>query len=237
MILLNAIGWPFEWLREVLARGLVRIGASPNVLTLVGLVCNIGAGVLFAVGEFRWAVGAIVLASAFDMLDGSVARLSGKAGKFGAFFDSSIDRYNDAVVFAGVIVYYLNAGDRLAVLLGLSALIGSQVISYTRARAECFIDSCKVGFFERGERLVTLMLGAFFYNMRTALWILAVLTHLTVLVRIQYTMRKLSGKPVPPKDTLKGTLYHLVFWDYDRGSLPFDIAASAVAACCIFWRW
>lgn len=234
MILLKAIGEPIEKLRKIVASGLVRIGVTPNVLTVIGFLINIGAGGFFAFGHFGWAVVMIIFSSAFDMLDGSVARLSGKTSHFGAFFDSSLDRYGDIAIFGGVIVHFLRAGNDLLVILGIASLLGSLLISYTRARAECFIASCKVGFFERGERLVTLMCSAVTGNMAAALWILAILTQWTVIVRIHHTWRTLTGRPVPPTNTFNGQLYHILFWDFRRKSIQFDIMALTTAACALW---
>jgi CDP-diacylglycerol--glycerol-3-phosphate 3-phosphatidyltransferase len=236
MILFNTIGRPVEWLRERVAHGLTRLHVTPNVLTLFGLCVSAAAGAAFALGHFRWAVAAIILSSAFDMLDGSVARITRKASRFGALLDSTIDRYNDAVICAGIIVHYLLARETRPVMLTTSVLVGSLLISYARARAESLIESCKVGFFERGERLVTLMIGALFHNMSASLWILAVLTHWTVLVRVHHTWRTLSGRPAPAANTLTGQLYHLLFWDFNRGSIQFDIMALATALSSAFLR-
>ena len=234
MLLLKSIGQPVQWLRERVGRGLAALGVTPNALTLLGLPINVGAGVLFACGHFRWAVMVIVFACAFDMLDGTVARITGKVTDSGAFLDSSVDRYNDAALFGGLIIWYLRTDQDLMAVLAVSSLLGAQLISYTRARAECFIETCKVGFFERGERIVTLMLSAFFNQGRAAMWILGILTHYTVMVRMHYAVARLNGKPVPPRKTLRGRLYHFIFWDFDRGTLEFDAAALLVAACAIW---
>jgi CDP-diacylglycerol--glycerol-3-phosphate 3-phosphatidyltransferase len=236
MILWKTVGEPVDFLRTRLAGGLARLGILPGILTFLGFPVSLGAAFLFAWGQFRWAAAAILLACALDMLDGSVARAAGKTSRLGAFLDSSIDRYSDAAIFGGVIVHYLLSGNTSMVLLGGSALVGALLVSYTRARAECFIESCKVGFFERGERLAMLMLGAFFANMPTAFWILATLTHWTVLVRIHHTWRTLSGRTVPSSNTLGGQLYHIVFWDFDRGSIQFDVLATAAGLCSAFLK-
>jgi CDP-diacylglycerol--glycerol-3-phosphate 3-phosphatidyltransferase len=234
MLLVRTIGEPIQKLRRLVARGLVRLGVTPHVLTLLGFVVTLGTGACFATGHPRWAVATILLAGAFDMLDGTVARLSNRVTDFGAVLDSSVDRYSDATIFGGIIWFYARAGDRVCVALAASALVGSLIISYVRARAECLIDSCKVGFFERGERLVTLMLGAMFGNMPAALWILGTLTHWTAVVRMHHAARVLAGKVPPPKNTLFGQLYHMVFWDFDRGSIQFDVWALIVAAAAIW---
>jgi CDP-diacylglycerol--glycerol-3-phosphate 3-phosphatidyltransferase len=268
MLLFHSIGRPFQWLRERVGRGVARLGITPNALTLLGLPVNVAAGVLFACGHFRWAVAVIVLAGAFDMLDGTVARITGKTSEAGAFLDSSVDRYNDAALFGGVIIWYLRTDQVLMAALGVSALVGSELISYARARAECFIERCKVGFFERGERIVTLMLSAFFNQGRAAMWILGILTHYTVFVRIHYAVARLNEgqaggrrreaggtaeearapaevSAVPSAFSLQPSAFRapasslsyirrLIFWDFDRGSLEFDVAAIVFAACAIW---
>ena len=236
MNLVKTIVEPLERVRQAAARGLARLGVTAEVLTLLGLPLSVGAGGLFALGHFRWAATVLFAASACDALDGAVARVTGRTSKFGAFVDSTIDRYSDAAVLGGILVHYLLAAETGMVVLTGSALVGSLLVSYARARAECFIESCKVGFFERGERLVTLMCGAVTYNMPAALWILGILTHWTVIVRIHHTWRTLAGRPVPPANTFTGQLYHIVFWDFERGSLQYDIAAIVGTLCILFLR-
>lgn len=234
MILSRIVVEPVERLRAAVARALARLGITPHALTLIGLLLTVGAGALFALGHFRWAAATIVLASAFDLLDGSVARITGKTSRFGAFLDSTLDRYSDTAIFIGLIVHYVRAPSTPAVLSAALAMVGSLLVSYTRARAECFIDSCKVGFFERPERLVAVILGAFAGSMPAALWVLAILTHWTVIVRIHHTWRTLRGRPTPPANTFTGKLYHIIFWDFNRGSIQYDVVVVILSACIIW---
>ncbi len=236
MILHDTIAREMRKLRDGVARSLDRVGVSPNLLTVVGLLVNIGAGTLLALGHFRWAALTIAFAATFDTLDGALARVSGKTSPFGAFLDSTVDRYSDTVLFAGLIVHYLQAAQISAVLLGVSALVGSLLVSYTRARAECLIPSCEVGFFQRCERLVALILAALVGHMLTGLWILATLTHWTVLVRVHHTRRTITGRPAPPANTVTGQLYHIVFWDFHRDSLQYDITALVLALCIVLLK-
>ena len=170
---------------------------SPNVLTFVGLVINTGAAVLFGfanshnyVRMFLYAGLVIIGAGIFDMVDGRVARQTKQVTVFGAFFDSVIDRYSDVVLFFGLLVFYARGNRLFYVFLAAFVMITSLMVSYTRARAEALIGSCKVGFMERPERIVLIILGALFNRwgtMAPVLWVLAVLSTITVIHRIRYT--------------------------------------------------
>ena len=188
---------------DALVRGLARSRINPNALTFIGLLTNIGCGVLFGYGMFFKAGLLMILANIFDMFDGQVARLRGRVTRFGAFFDSVIDRYSDIIVFVGIRVYYArNTGGHSTLLVALTglALVGSVMISYSRARAESLDIACKVGFLERPERVVLLIIGSltevgpanpFLHKMPQVLWVLAVLSHWTVVHRIYHTWREL----------------------------------------------
>ena len=132
----------------------------PNYLTLIGLAINIGAAVLFAKGVFFWGGLVVIFAGIFDIVDGEVARRTKRVTKFGAFFDSVIDRYSDVVLLLGLVIWYAKLNSMFYVGLTGLVLIGSLMTSYTRARAESLIPSCKVGFLERPERIVLLIIGA-----------------------------------------------------------------------------
>jgi len=163
---------------------------NPNLLTLLGLVVNIFAAVLFAKGMFTWAGLVVLFAGIFDMVDGEVARRTGRVTKFGAFFDSSIDRYSDMVLLLGLVVWYAKLDRIFYAGLVVMSLIGSIMTSYTRARAESLIPACKVGFLERPERIVLLIIGALFSRMGAAMWVMAVLSNWTVSQRIWYTWQE-----------------------------------------------
>jgi CDP-diacylglycerol--glycerol-3-phosphate 3-phosphatidyltransferase len=171
---------------------LASLNVHPNILTLIGLLINIVAAILFYKGIFTWAALVVIFAGIFDMVDGEVARRTNRVTKFGAFFDSVIDRYSDVLLLLGLIGWYARI-DRLQYvwLTGL-CLIGSVLTSYTRARAESLIPACKVGFMERPERIVLLVIGALADRMAAALWVMAILSNWTVSQRIWYTWRELS---------------------------------------------
>jgi len=190
-------------LLEKIVNGLALTKISPNHLTFIGLLINTGAAVLFGLGNehnyvrmFLYAGLVIIGAGIFDMVDGRVARLTDQVTVFGAFFDSVIDRYSDVVLFFGLVVFYARGNRLLYVFLAAFVMATSLMVSYTRARAEALIGSCKVGFMERPERIVLIILGALFERwgaMAPVLWILAVISTLTVIHRIAYTYGKTKG--------------------------------------------
>src|SRR5919205_3248431 len=161
----------------------------PNVLTFFGLVINIWAAFLFAAGSFRWAGIVVIGAGLFDMVDGRVARETNRVTRFGGFFDSVLDRYSDLALFMGLLVFYAGIGRFGYIVLTAIVMTGSVMVSYTRARAECTIPKCKVGFLERPERVVLIIIGALADRMAPVLWVIAVLSNLTVIHRMIYTYR------------------------------------------------
>jgi CDP-diacylglycerol--glycerol-3-phosphate 3-phosphatidyltransferase len=162
----------------------------PNALTFIGLVINIWAAFLFAQGHFRAAAAVVIGAGLFDMVDGRVARATDRVTRFGGFFDSVLDRYSDLAVFMGLLVYYASINRFFYIVLTAIVMTGSVMVSYTRARAECTIPKCKVGFLERPERVVLIIIGAWFHVMAPVLWVLAVLSNLTVIHRMIYTWQE-----------------------------------------------
>ena len=177
-------------LRDFLARTLVIF--DPNFLTFTGLVFNILVGVLFAFGHIVGGGYMMILAGAFDVLDGAVARAGKRITRFGGYFDSVIDRYSDLAVLVGVMVYFAALRNTFYLVLTGIALIGSIMVSYARARAELAIPHCKVGFMERPERHITLMVGAIFNHLITAIWILAITTHIDAIHRIYFTWKEIK---------------------------------------------
>jgi CDP-diacylglycerol---glycerol-3-phosphate 3-phosphatidyltransferase len=174
--------------------GIVRMLAlsriHPNFLTFFGLVINAYAAVLLSQGQFRWAGVVVIGAGIFDMVDGRVARATSQVTRFGGFFDSVIDRYSDLALFMGLLVYYANAHRFFYIVLTAIVMTGSVMTSYTRARAENIIPGCKVGFMERPERIVLIIIGALFERMAPMLWVLAVLSNITVIHRMIYTWQE-----------------------------------------------
>src|SRR5262245_59146501 len=169
---------------------LAAFNVNPNLLTLIGLVINIFAAVLFAKGMFTLAGLVVLFAGIFDMVDGEVARRTGKVTKFGAFFDSVIDRYSDVVLLLGLVVWYAKLDRIFYAGLVVMSLIGSIMTCYTRARAESLIPACKVGFLERPERIVLMIIGALSNRMGAAMWVMAVLSNWTVSQRIWSTWQE-----------------------------------------------
>ncbi len=164
----------------------------PNHLTFFGFLMSIVVAYFFAVGEFVIAGIMLIFAGLFDMVDGMVARKLGEATEFGAFFDSIMDRYSDLVMFLGLLIYYGSHGRNNYVILVGIVMMGSVLTSYARARAECIIPSCKVGFLERPERIVLLLIGSFYY-MDPCLWVIAFFANWTVIHRILYTRAEMKG--------------------------------------------
>ncbi|PYS41930.1 MAG: hypothetical protein DMG14_05680 [Acidobacteria bacterium] len=170
---------------------LASLRVHPNILTLIGMVINIFAMILFAEGIFIWGALVILFAGIFDIVDGEVARRTKRVTKFGAFFDSVIDRYSDLLLLLGLIIWYAKINRIFYVGLTGLVLIGSVLTSYTRARAESLIPACKVGFLERPERIVLLIIGGVTDRMAAVLWVMAILSNWTVSQRIWYTWREL----------------------------------------------
>ena len=171
---------------EILARS----GLTPNALTAIGLGLNILVAAVIATGHLVPGGILLLIASGFDMLDGAVARATGTVTRFGGFLDSTIDRYSEAVVLGGVLVYVLGTGDSwLGALLVFVATIGSIMISYARARAEAAGWKASVGLLARPERVVVLAIGLLTGYVIPALWILAVGTQVTVVTRMAHVWR------------------------------------------------
>lgn len=178
---------------------------NPNILTFLGLVVNIWAAFLFAAGKFRWGGIVVIFAGLFDMVDGRVARETNQVTRFGGFFDSVLDRYSDLAVLAGMLVFYASIDRFFYVVLTSIAMMGTALISYTRARAENTIPKCKVGFMERPERVVLIIIGGLFNRMAQVIWVIAVLGNVTVISRMMYTWQEtrrledaqLRAVPVP----------------------------------------
>ena len=196
----GAFGRACGKLLYAIVRGLSLTHISPNILTFTGLVINIIAAILFGYARgpsqprfFLYAGLVILGAGIFDMVDGRVARATHQVTTFGAFFDSVIDRYSDIALFFGLLVYYARANHFFYVVLVGIVMTTSVMVSYTRARAESLIPSCKVGFLERPERIVLVILGALFNRMAPVLWIIAVLSTITVIHRIHYTWSRTNG--------------------------------------------
>ncbi len=170
-------------------RFLLRLHLRPNHLTILGLGASLLAALAFARGRAWLAGSLLILAGLLDFFDGSLARLSGRVTPFGAFLDSVIDRYSDLLVLLGLLLLFIRAGKSSEILLTMAALIGTVMVSYTRARAQSIGVACEVGLMERPERQICLIAGALFNIFPLVLWILAILVNLTAIQRILYTRR------------------------------------------------
>jgi CDP-diacylglycerol--glycerol-3-phosphate 3-phosphatidyltransferase len=190
MTFTRAIGLGSNKIIRLIVRGLALSKIHPNVLTFLGLVINMAAAALLAVGRFRLAGAVIIGAGLFDMVDGRVARETNRVTRFGGFFDSVLDRYSDLALLVGMLVWYGSINRPFYVVLTAIAMTGSVMVSYTRARAENTIPTCKVGFMERPERVVLVIIGALFLRMAQVLWVIAVLSNLTVVHRMIFTWQE-----------------------------------------------
>ena len=186
----RAIGESCNKIILLIVRGLALSKIHPNVLTFIGLLINVAAAILLA--QHRFVAAGLVIAGAgiFDMVDGRVARATNQVTRFGGFFDSVLDRYSDLALLMGLLVYYASIKNYFYVVLTAVVMTASVMISYTRARSENTIPQCKVGFLERPERIVLLIIGALFDRMAPVLWVIAILGNLTVIHRMIYTFRE-----------------------------------------------
>jgi len=192
------IGEGGSWLLKHVVSGLAATGITPNMFTYFALIVNGWASALFAMGRFRESAAVLFLAGFLDMADGQVARRVGRVTAFGAFLDSTLDRYSDLALYMGLVVYYTLIGRAFYMTLAAVAMASSFMVSYSRARAESLIPSCKVGFMERPERLVLLIIGGAFQRMAPVLWAIATLSTLTVIHRVVYTWQELrAGRCLP----------------------------------------
>jgi CDP-diacylglycerol--glycerol-3-phosphate 3-phosphatidyltransferase len=208
----------------------VRLRIHPNTLTLIGVLINVGAAWALGFGRFRLAFVIMLVANIFDFIDGKVAYALGLQSKFGAFWDSTLDRFSDLALLTGLIFLYSKLGRTDYVMVAALALIFSIMTSYARARAESLVERCKVGFMERPERIVLLMIGAITNRMAGVLWVVLVLSILAVANRIYYTYLALNRRPLPSKDGVAGMFNRAFFWTDDRATMPYDIWVVAILA-------
>ena len=242
---LRQINAAFKWFFDTLARGLVRIHCTANVVTFVGflITCAAGwclaqsAGAAWDGGPNPWLLvaGFLMIASAFcDFLDGKVARLGVGETKFGAFWDSTLDRLSDTALLGGTAWYFLLRGNITFVVLSISALAASVTISYARSRAEHVIKECKVGYWQRPERLVGLNLAVFFHKIPAFMVLMGLTIWWSVLSRIWYTWRQTRAETTGVPIRRDGFWYHvesLLFWYYPRKSVVyFVVTILSIAA-------
>lgn len=250
------IGGGFAWAREHVARGLIAIHVTADVLTVAGMVFSIVAGCCFAVAAdasigdegYGYLMGAfwlLILASATDMLDGAVAKRGGTASKAGAVLDSSIDRVSDAAVWIGIGVYYARMGNVTYNLLALVTLASAYGISYVKARAENVIPTCPVGYWQRGERLAGILIATAAGNINALLVMFSIGTTMTFVRRVQFSisqtrrMERDGLEAIAPfdRESLIAGWKKILLWRWPRGSLPYDIATGSYIAWLIFGRF
>jgi CDP-diacylglycerol--glycerol-3-phosphate 3-phosphatidyltransferase len=193
MTVTGAIGAIFMFPLRAIIRLSVALRIHPNVLTLVGVLINVAAAWALAQGRFVSAGFIMVAANVFDFIDGKVAHELHIQSAFGAFWDSTMDRFSDIALFLGLIYLYASLGRVDYVMIAAVTMMFAVMTSYTRARAESLVEKCKIGFMERPERIVLFMIGAFTNRMAAVLWVIGVLSVLTVFDRIFFTWRALAN--------------------------------------------
>src|SRR5438105_7502093 len=216
-------------LRAIIA-GCVKLRVHPNVLTFIGVVINVMAAWALALGRFMLAFVIMLVANIFDFIDGKVAHILKLQSKFGAFWDSTLDRFSDLALLTGLIFLYSKLGRSDYVLVAALALIFSIMTSYARARAESLVEQCEVGFMGRPERIVLFMIGAFTNRMAAVLWVVLVLSVIAVANRIYYTYLVLNGRPMPSRVGAAGFFNRAFFWTDERATLPYDLWVIAILA-------
>src|SRR5215469_219762 len=179
-MLTRAIGRYLAWPIDRLASLLAKTGVPPNVITWSALVLNLWACVFFAAGRFAAAGGLMAFAGLCDLLDGPVARKQNRVSKFGGFLESILDRYSDLMIFVGLLVYFVRVNRFPYAILAGTAMAGAVMVSYAKARAESLGPTSDVGFWERPERMVLMIIGAVANQMELVLWILAIGPNITV---------------------------------------------------------
>ncbi|MFW6066314.1 MAG: CDP-alcohol phosphatidyltransferase family protein [Planctomycetota bacterium] len=241
--------------RDAIARVLMRLGVNPNTLSVVGLLITLATAACLILGaghRFAWdldggdgrsaylVIAFVLMLAGFacDMLDGAVARIGGKATPFGAFLDSTLDRFSDFAIFGGIAVHYATAepANITFIALAMLALVNAYMISYTRARAEDLIPECKVGYWQRGERSTAVLLAAGFYNIPAVLIQLGILPLFTALRRIAYTHALLAGKKPVTDPRNGGFRLKIRLWRWPRMTFGYDVVTIANIAWVIFAR-
>ncbi len=244
--------------REYVAAFLIKLGVTPDAITICGMIITIVSSVYLALGagdysgyragqHHSWyafiAAWGIILAAACDILDGAIARNTGHTTAKGAFLDSCTDRISDSAIFIGIAIYYLRhpeiTGAFWFVIATMIALSNALTISYTKARAENFIDRCPVGYWQRGERIAGILIGLFCGHIATVMFMLAILAGFTVLRRMIFAARQIhryeNKLPLLDSSTenLKGIM-KLAWWRFRRGTFKYDMV-TAFNICLILF--
>ena len=199
----------------------VALGVQPNTLTLIGVLINVAAACALGLDRFLLAGVIMIVANIFDFIDGKVAHLTNTVSRFGAFWDSTLDRFSDIALFLGLIYLYADLRRTDYVMVAALAMIFSIMTSYARARAESLIDKCRVGFMERPERIVLFMIGAFTDRMAAVLWVILILSIVTVANRIHYTYLALNSHPLPAgSNIVTDVFWRAFFWRTNGRPFP-----------------
>lgn len=177
-----------------------KLGVKPNMVTAAGLVGNLAAGALIATGHMFWGGILAMVIWPLDVLDGTIARLRGESGPYGAFVDSVTDRFSEIAVFAGLLFYFAQSGSWLEIMLVFFATTGSLLVSYVRARAESLGFSAKRGLLSRTERYLVLIPGLILNYPVISLWILAILANFTAIQRFWHVRRQEKQPEVETED-------------------------------------
>ena len=217
-------------MRAIIAAS-VALRIHPNTLTLIGVLINVAAAVALGRGRFVLAGVIMIVANIFDFIDGKVAQQTNTVSRFGAFWDSTLDRFSDIALFLGLIYLYSTLRRTDYVMVAALAMMFSIMTSYARARAESLIEKCKVGFMERPERIVLFMIGAFTNRMGAVLWVILILAIFTVADRIYYTYLVLNARTVPRgRSPITKVFTRAFFWTDERATLPYDLWVIAILA-------
>jgi CDP-diacylglycerol--glycerol-3-phosphate 3-phosphatidyltransferase len=217
-------------LRAIIAVS-VALRIHPNTLTLIGVLINVGAAIALGLDRFLLAGVIMIVANIFDFIDGKVAHITNTVSRFGAFWDSTLDRFSDIALFLGLIYLYADLRRTDYVMVSSLAMMFSIMISYARARAESLIEKCKVGFMERPERIVLFMIGAFTDRMAAVMWVILILSIVTVHNRIHYTFLALNDRPIPSgPNRFTAAFSRAFFWRDERGTFPYDLWVVAILA-------
>jgi CDP-diacylglycerol--glycerol-3-phosphate 3-phosphatidyltransferase len=231
MTVTGFIGTVFMFPLRAIISASVALGIHPNLLTLIGVLINVGAA--WALGRDRFLLAGLIMivANIFDFIDGKVAFITNTVSRFGAFWDSTLDRFSDIALFLGLIYLYATVRRTDYVMVTALAMMFSIMTSYARARAESLIEKCKVGFMERPERIVLLMIGAFTNRMAAVMWVILILSIVTVENRIHYTYLVLNDKPIPTgSNILTRVFWRAFFWRDERASFQYDLWVIAILA-------
>ncbi len=189
----NKIGHRLDPYLSCALKNILGQHTNPNVFTIMGFFATLAASLLILRGSWFLAGLAIILSGLFDLFDGVAARELEKVTVFGGFLDSVLDRYSDLLLLLALLIDCLKKGDSSLVILTSFASMGTVLIPYVRAKAEALHVPCAMGLMERAERIILLSIGTLFQWMEPVLWILAILTHFTVLQRIYYVWKRLHS--------------------------------------------